>query len=215
MTKTSMGMERLGADGKRHGQAVRSDILKRISSGAGEKCRFLGCTGSFATRMIQLGRMTCWHGLSGRQRWFQLSGLESFIAMVDLVPINYVPPGRKVLRPAVVVLQVIRVLPHIVAENWEQSLRDRVVLVRCAEDLNLAAWFSCEPDPSTAKLFGADVIEFGLEIVEITEALLDHISDRPIWISATFGFHDLPEHGVVDMAAAVVADGNTNIFEHD
>ena len=34
----------------------------------------------------------------------------------------------------------------------------------------------------------------------------------PLGIASAFRLHDLPEHGVVDVAAAVVADGAANVF---
>jgi tetratricopeptide (TPR) repeat protein len=37
--------------------------------------------------------------------------------LVDLIPVDDVPPGRQVLRPPVVVLQVVRMLPDVVAQD--------------------------------------------------------------------------------------------------
>ena len=69
-------------------------------------------------------------------------GLECFEAVVDFIPVNYVPPCREVFGAAIVVLQIISMLPNVVAENGEQALGDWIVLVGRADDLYLAAGFA-------------------------------------------------------------------------
>src|SRR5581483_1636227 len=68
-------------------------------------------------------------------------------AAIDLFPVHDVPPCGKIVGALVLVLQVIGVLPHIVAENGEQPLRERRVLVRRSDHLQLA---SGEDEPSPA-----------------------------------------------------------------
>src|SRR5690348_1935127 len=74
-------------------------------------------------------------------------------AAVDLIPVHHVPPCGKVIGTLVLVLQVVGVLPHIVAKNRKQSLRERRVLVCCGDDLQLAAGED-EPSPAGAELLG-------------------------------------------------------------
>jgi hypothetical protein len=50
-------------------------------------------------------------------------------ALVNLVPVHRVPPGRKIIRPLVLVFEVVGVLPDIVSKNGKKPLRNRVVLV--------------------------------------------------------------------------------------
>src|SRR5437773_10885171 len=66
--------------------------------------------------------------LSGCQCWFQLAGFESFEALVDFGPIHDIPPGRKIFRTAVVVLQVVGVLTDVGDEMLEEALGHWVVL---------------------------------------------------------------------------------------
>src|SRR6266496_636482 len=152
--------------------------------------------------------------LSCRQGWFQLAGFKSFVAVIDFFPVHYVPPGGEIFGTSVVVFQVVGVLPDIVAENREEALRERIVLVRRRNDLHLTAGLPGKPDPSAAELFCAGFVEFGLEVIEVTEGFCDRVADWAGGIASAFGFHDLPEHGVIHVTAAVVADCATNIFRN-
>src|SRR5215831_11673307 len=51
------------------------------------------------------------------QGWFVRARFEGGVALVDLVPIDDVPPGREIFGTTVVVLQVVGVLPNVVAED--------------------------------------------------------------------------------------------------
>src|SRR5256886_8148051 len=106
------------------------------------------------------------------------------------------------------------VLPAVVAHDWEQPLRNWIVLVGSCNDLHTAIRFACEPHPATTELLGAGIIEFRLKIFEVAESLLEHFGDVAAGLSATFRLHNFPEHGVVYVAAAVVADRGTNVLGH-
>src|SRR5581483_3560107 len=92
-------------------------------------------------------------------------GLQALQALIDLVPIHHIPPGLQVFRAAIVVLQVVGMLPDIITHDPEQTLRNGIVLIRGCRDLELiAAWLSHQPNPSTAKYFCSGVVELGLEV---------------------------------------------------
>ena len=57
-----------------------------------------------------------------RQCWLQLARFERFVTVVNLCPVHHVPPRRKIFGPAIVVLQIVRVLPNVVAHDREQAL---------------------------------------------------------------------------------------------
>src|ERR1700686_702579 len=111
--------------------------------------------------------------------------------MVDFFPVHHVPPRGEILRPAIVVLQVIGVLPYVVAEDRIKALGERIILVRRADDLYLAARLASEPCPAAAELFDARIVELGFEIVEVAEAFLDDVGNRPTRVPATLRLHDL------------------------
>jgi hypothetical protein len=90
-------------------------------------------------------------------------------------------------------------------------VRERVVLVGGGDDLELAA-FEDEPAPAGAELLGGGLVEGLLEGLEVAEVGLDLGGDGAGGLAAALGLHDLPEHGVVDVAAAVVLDDLADVF---
>ena len=83
------------------------------------------------------------------------AGFEGREAFVDFVPVDGVPPGREIFGTAVVVLQVVGVLPDVVAEDGVVALGDGIVLIRRGHDVNGTVGLAGEPDPSAAELFDA------------------------------------------------------------
>src|SRR5580704_7409136 len=84
------------------------------------------------------------------QGWFvdSFAGFEGGVALVDFVPVHYAPPCGEVFGTAVVVFQVIGMLPDVVAEDGIKALRDGIVLIRRGDDLYFAVRLSGEPGPS-------------------------------------------------------------------
>ncbi len=91
-------------------------------------------------------------------------------------------------------------------------MRDGVVLVGSGDDFHFAFCVARQPYPSTAELADTGGVEFLLEGFEIAKSLLDHVGDGTAGIASALGLHDVPEHGVVHVAAAVVADGAADVF---
>ena len=58
---------------------------------------------------------------------------------VDLVPVDDIPPGIEILGTAVLVLQIVGMLPHVVAENGKEAIGSGVILVGRGGDLEFAA----------------------------------------------------------------------------
>jgi len=132
-------------------------------------------------------------------------------ALVDLFPVDGVPPGSEVVGALVLVLEVVCVLPDVVAEDGVVALGERVVLVGGGGDLQFAA-FKGEPAPAGAELLGGGLVELLLEVLEGAEVFLDLLADLACRFAAALGLHDLPEHGVVDVAAAIVLDDFANVL---
>src|SRR5271170_3802822 len=124
-------------------------------------------------------------------------------AHVDLVPVDGVPPGGEIVGALVLVLEVVGVLPDVVAEDGVVTLRDGAILVRRGDDFQLAA-LEDQPAPAGAELLRGGFVEELLEVFKGAEVGLDLSSDLAGGFAATARLHDLPEHGVVDVAAAVV-----------
>ena len=132
-------------------------------------------------------------------------------ALVHFFPVDDVPPGSEVFGAAVVVLEVISVLPDVVAEDGIKAVGEGRILVGLGDDFELATLVD-EEAPARAELFGGGFVELLLEILEAAKVGLDLVGDGAFGLAAAFGLHDLPEHGVVHVAAAVIADDAANIF---
>src|ERR1039457_3634748 len=153
-------------------------------------------------------------GHPGLFTWFcggLLAGLGVGEALVDLVPVDGVPPGGEVVGAAVVVFQVVGVLPDVVAEDGVEAIGEGTVLVGGGDDGELAG-LENEPAPAGAELLGGGLVEELLEGLKVAEVGLDLRGNSAVGVAAALGLHNLPEHGVVDVAAAVVLNDLADIF---
>src|SRR4051812_31024044 len=90
-------------------------------------------------------------------------------------PVDYVPDGPEVIRPAVLIFQVVGMFPYVHAEDrraaggagWREHgiWHDGIVLICRGGDGQLAV-FDDQPGPAGAEALGAGVLEFGFEIGE-------------------------------------------------
>src|SRR5918993_5772257 len=128
-------------------------------------------------------------------------GETTVVALIDLVPVDGVPPGLEILGTAVLVLEVVGVLPDVVAKYREaRGLDDpghqRVVLVRGGDNGELAVRADDHPGPAGAEPAHAGLVELGLQRIEPTEGVVDRLGDLTLRCATAAGAHDLPEHGV-------------------
>src|SRR4051794_30590142 len=123
-----------------------------------------------------------------------------------LGPVHGVPPRLEVVRALVLVLEVVGVLPDVVAQDRRLALADRVVLVRRARDRQAAA-VDDQPRPAGAELADTGGLELLLELVERAERVVDRAREVAVGLAAAVRAHGLPERRVVEVAAAVVAHG--------
>src|ERR1044072_531852 len=71
-------------------------------------------------------------------------------AVFDFFPVDHVPPGGEVIRPAVLILQVVSVLPDVATEDHVLAFHDGVVLVGGGSDLHTGAVLD-QPCPAGAE----------------------------------------------------------------
>src|SRR5687767_8937287 len=91
--------------------------------------------------------------------------LGCVVAARDLRPVDDVPPGGDVVRPAVLVLQVVGVLPDVDAEDRGHPVRERSVLIGGRGHLEDTA-VRDEPRPAASEPVRACVGDLLLEGVE-------------------------------------------------
>src|SRR5256885_15218895 len=102
-------------------------------------------------------------------------------------------------------------LPHIETQDGPLAFHDGLVLIRCALDAQLPSGVD-QPGPSAAEPADTRLRELFLEAVETAERRLDRVGKRTGRRPAGLRSHDLPEHGVIHVAAAIVPDGHPDVF---
>src|ERR1700692_5149251 len=95
-----------------------------------------------------------------------------------------------------------------------EALRKWIVLIRRGDDLHCTFGVAYQPHPAAAKLRYSGGIKFLLKSFEVAERFLNGIGDGATRVASALGLHDLPEHGVVDVSAAIVAHSGANVFRH-
>src|SRR5438132_2844448 len=98
------------------------------------------------------------------------------VALGDRLPVQGVEPGRDVVRALVLVLQVVRVLPHVDAQDRGHAVHEWAVLVGVALDRELAALVSEQPGPAAAELADSRLLQLLLERVVGPEGAVDRVA---------------------------------------
>lgn len=120
------------------------------------------------------------------------------------LPVNNIPDGREVLGLAVLVLQVVGVLPGVNAKD-RAELADDGVLVGVGLDADVAGLHVLhQPCPAGALDTGKRGVELALQLVERTVGLVNLGGKGARWgLTAALGLGSevLPEEGVVCVSA--------------
>src|SRR5205823_14605631 len=80
------------------------------------------------------------------------------IALRDGAPVHHVPPGIDVVGTLVLIFQVVGMLPDVDAEDGRLAVHEGAILVRRAEDLQLAVGED-EPGPAAAEAADAGLLD--------------------------------------------------------
>src|SRR5437773_5806743 len=91
------------------------------------------------------------------------------VILGDGVPVHHIPPSFDVIRPAVLVVEIIGVFPNIKAKHWRVPVHKRTVLIRGRDDLELSVLVLDEPRPTAAKATRPGCREFFLKRIETAE----------------------------------------------
>src|SRR5258705_4929509 len=132
-------------------------------------------------------------------------------SLLDFLPVDDVPPRLDVVGPAVLVFQIVGVLPDVETHDRLLTLHQRIVLVRGARDRELATGVD-QPRPARSKPSNSGGAELLTEFSEVSERALDRGPEISPRLAARLRRHDLPEHRVIPVSASVVPDGSPNGF---
>src|SRR3954470_18100743 len=122
--------------------ATAASLQPRVATGSAgcEPLRIFCCWAVLArsARVIGTRRTTAHSQRKRRMSHTERAGLCRSIAFRDLAPVHGVPPRLEIVRAAVLVVEIIGVLPDIVAHQRALAVHDRTVLVRAGLDRKLA-----------------------------------------------------------------------------
>src|ERR1039458_10333181 len=99
------------------------------------------------------------------RRRYLFRGVE---ALFDFRPVDHIPPSRNIVGPAVLIVQVVGVLPPVQAHHRELAFHHRAILVGGGKDIQLAVGFH-QPSPAGAEARGRCLGKLLLESVEAAE----------------------------------------------
>src|SRR5215216_1966388 len=150
--------------------------------------------------------------------WRALGVLRGLVAPLGLIPVHHVPPRLYVLWAAVLVLEVVGVLPHIQPYNRRLAFHERAVPVRSGLYGEGSIGVRYEPSPSRSKQ-GSRCCRSSPSLLELFKGAKGGVYrfsklSGGLSTSLTRWSHDLPEHGVVRVLPAVVPDRPPNILGH-
>lgn len=135
-------------------------------------------------------------------------------ALLNLGPVHHAPPRGDIFGAAVLILQIIRVLPDVQAHDRKVAFHHGAVLIGCRNNLDAFAVLD-KPGPAGAETPGGRGAELFLECVETAERGVNRARDVAGRAAAGAGSEDGPEHRVIDMPAAVVANRGFDIVGND
>src|SRR5580704_16869686 len=126
--------------------------------------------------------------ISDRER----AGLGGAIAFGDFRPVHDIPPSLQVVGAAILIGQVIGVLPNVVGEKRALAVHEHAVLVRAGLDGELAVARDGDDYPTGAKYPQTRGVEVGLKLLQPAEVTVDGGCDLAPGLP-TARPHDLPE----------------------
>ena len=129
------------------------------------------------------------------------------IPLLDKVPVDPVEPVVHIVRPAVLVVQVVGVLPHVQAEQGPQAHGQGAVLVGQLHDGQPAGVLADQPGVAGAELPQGGGLHLGLPVFKGAEVPLHGLPQGAGGPGAAAGGHAAEVEEVVVHPAAVVADG--------
>ena len=98
------------------------------------------------------------------------------IALFDNLPIDNLPERSQVVRSAILIVQVIRMLPHVEGQQWLQPLLHRIRSIRLLSNHELTILISRQPYPTRAEQRSPTLLERLLECLERPKVTHDSLS---------------------------------------
>src|SRR5690348_14966167 len=94
------------------------------------------------------------------------------------------------------------------------TIHNGIILVGSRNHFQFPRLAAHKPYPSAAEPLRAGVVELLLKLFKAAKRFFDLVADTSGWRPSALRFHDLPEHGVVHVTTAIVANRTANVFRH-
>src|SRR6267143_3056479 len=124
------------------------------------------------------------------------------------VPIDNIPEGSEVFGPAVLILQIIRVFPHVDAEDRNSlhigEVHHWIILIGRGSDCKLSVLLD-EPGPARSESVHTGPGELLLKLFERSEIPGDGRRQVAGGCPSPFRFHPIPEQRVIVMSPPVIS----------
>ncbi len=136
------------------------------------------------------------------------------VKLGDFIPIHHVPDGLKVVRAAILVVEVVGVLPDINAKDGFVAVHQGAVLVGGGYDGERTAAIHNQPCPAAAETRGTRFFHRLFEAVQGAEGVVDRGSESTGGFFGPAGGENVPKQSVVGVTTSIVAHGGTNAFRN-
>src|SRR5262249_46006023 len=102
-------------------------------------------------------------------------------------------PCLKVIGTAVLIFQVIRVLPHVDTQDWRVAVHQRAVLIGRRDYFEPATLVLDQPCPSTSETAHTSSTEFFFKLIETAKRGLDVVGKFALGFPTGVRPHDFPK----------------------
>src|SRR5579884_1284725 len=132
---------------------------------------------------------------------------RGFVHLFDVLPIDEMLPERlQVVRAAVAIVDIVRMLPDVAAKDGLAAVHQRVFAIGCLHNGNLAV-LDCKPTPAGAELGDAGLDKVFFHLGERTDVGCELLFKLPRQLIAAAAFlHPLPEVNVIVVLAGIVEE---------
>src|SRR5437870_2600324 len=152
---------------------MRSSLLRLLTGNP--RARVTIPRDASETKKQTRNRKRRWGSLAISRLFKRAAGLSGASeAIFSDFPIHHIPPRVNVIRTTVLILQVIRVLPHIQSDHGKCAFHKRRILIGGGDDFELVRALH-QPHPAGAETTGAGGGELFLELIEAAEGALDRV----------------------------------------
>mmetsp|Transcript_163786 Transcript_163786/g.314623 ORF Transcript_163786/g.314623 Transcript_163786/m.314623 type:complete len:208 (-) Transcript_163786:464-1087(-) len=160
--------------------------------------------------MCTLVYKQCQHCPAGSKRDGSAFGCRR-IVLSNFIPVDDIEESRDILWAAILVLQIVGMLPDVNAHDGDQTcfsgtFHKRVILVGCGDYFHIAILRDSQPRPARTKNTSSCRAELSLEVVVRAEGSGHLFCKHASGLTPSLGAHDVPKEAMVVVATTRVVE---------